>query len=205
MSTNIEELRPGGLELTDELLSLYPIKENSKILDIGCGSGVSVDYLLNKQFKAIGIDTDIDIIKTNKSKLDLRIMDAHSMSFDENEFDIVICECSLSVMKNPKNVLKECNRILKKDGIMLISDIYLRSSNRYSTQFYEAIFEDAGFKMISFIDKSNLWKEYVAKVIWNYGSMDILFRGCENEYITCNCINKKPGYFISCIQSIKGE
>ncbi len=44
-----------NIEILDELLDVLNIKENDKILDIGCGNGKFV-YLCNKKAKAIGID-----------------------------------------------------------------------------------------------------------------------------------------------------
>jgi len=52
--------RPGGFEITEKAINFCKFPNNAKILDIGCGLGTTVDYLVqNHLFDAYGIDKNV--------------------------------------------------------------------------------------------------------------------------------------------------
>jgi ubiquinone/menaquinone biosynthesis C-methylase UbiE len=105
----------------NRFISLLP--KNGKILDAGCGSGRDVQYFLDEEFDAIGIDASEKLIEAAKKKIDgeFKIMDISNLDFDENNFDGIWALDSVSYLDEVNNALKEFNRVLKKEGILFIS------------------------------------------------------------------------------------
>lgn len=94
-----------------------------KVLDIGCADGTFSKVILDKSraSKLIGID----VLKTSvywaryywkNPKMRFLVGDAHSLKFSKNTFDAVFMMEVLEHVANPKLVLKEVKRVLKKGG-----------------------------------------------------------------------------------------
>lgn len=116
--------RPGGFTITERALSICKFQLGSKILDLGCGSGATVDYLIQKYgFEAYGLDKklELSVLQVNLIKAA-----AEAIPFPATSMDGVLMECSFSMMDNQKTVLKECNRVLNANGRLIISDMYAR-------------------------------------------------------------------------------
>ena len=102
------------------------LRNNIRILDIGCGDGVHWYYL--RQIKNINIDyTGIDIssncidILRKKSQFNndnFLTMDATSLSFPNNIFDIVFAYGSIGYTSNAFMTLSEMKRVCKQGGLI---------------------------------------------------------------------------------------
>lgn len=198
-----EDFNLGSIYNIDEIIDKYDLSKKIKILDIGCGSGNAVNYLEQKGFDVIGIDISQEIIKKGKEKyknIDIRVMDSHSMNFEDNTFNIISLECSLSIMKDPKLVLSNCKKILKDQGVILLSDFFFKDNlsedKTYTIEYWNKLYEDLDLQKISFQDKSKEWKNYIGKVLWEYGDLTKLLRGCENCTLGENILSKNTGYFL---------
>ena len=120
--------RPGGFRVTDKALEKANYKKGSRILDIGCGGGDTVDYLNKMGLKAEGIDINlakIDEAKKTFPRINVKFGDGgfldDYMSFT---FDGIITECTLSTMLQPDEALHEAYCVLKKGGRLIITDYY---------------------------------------------------------------------------------
>ncbi|HWO96242.1 MAG TPA: class I SAM-dependent methyltransferase [Bacillus sp. (in: firmicutes)] len=117
---------PGGLHLTKELLAHENITNATAVLDIGCGTGQTAAYLFwEYECKVTACDLNKMMIqKANKrfERMNLpikaRVENAECLSFDDETFDIVLFE-SVAAFTDLSRSLKECCRVLKKDGIAL--------------------------------------------------------------------------------------
>ena len=193
----------GGLNLVSEIIEMYQTNENIKVLDVGCGSGYSVNYLCEKGFDATGIDFSEEIINLGKERykdINIKVMDANNLDFPESYFDLILFECSLSVMKNPKKILESCKKLLKKDGIIMLSDFFFKQTNieadTYTLNYWNKLFSDLNFQTIIFQDKSKEWKNYLGMVLWEYGELSGLLRGNQNCNINKDIFKKETGYFL---------
>ena len=203
MFDKIKDFNIGGLYLIDEILDKYHLDKNAKLLDIGCGSGSAVDFLSKKGLDAIGIDISEDIINEGKNKygdINLMVMDAHSMDFEKKYFDIISIECSLSIMDDSRLVLSSCREILKDNGIILLGDFFFKEntdkSDDYTLEYWYKLCEDTGFEVVDFKDQSKNWRNYIGKVLWEYGSLEILLGGCNSCDLNKTMLSRKTGYFL---------
>tara|TARA_B110001452_G_scaffold226685_1_gene201192 strand:- start:8 stop:604 length:597 start_codon:yes stop_codon:yes gene_type:complete len=94
------------------------IEKNTRVLDVGCGDGVLMDFLKNNK----GIDIrGIEISKNNVQKCvakGLTVIEGDAekdlVQFPDSSFDIVILSQTLQAFLNPELVIKELLRVGKK-------------------------------------------------------------------------------------------
>ncbi len=185
-------LRPGGLLLTRCLIDYCRFKPGDRVIDIGCGTGITVDYLCSQYgLDAVGIDSSASSIRQGiEHKPGLKIQQASSecLPFFDSSFSGVLLECSLSVMKDARAVLAEMNRILLTGGKLAITDLYLRPStdamspiaNTHSAgnvgvmtcDEWISILKDNGFSTMVWEDRTEYLKEFIARYIMTYGSLE---------------------------------
>lgn len=98
------------------------IKKNSLILDVGCGNGRNMKFE-NQHF--IGIDNCHNLIKICKEQnLNVILLDMCKTLFLNNSFDYITMIASfhhLSTEERRLQCLNEMYRILKSDGVILLS------------------------------------------------------------------------------------
>ena len=120
--------RPGGFAVTDRALETADYKMGSRVLDIGCGEGDTVDYLNKMGVKAEGIDINLAKIDTAKKQypgIDVKFGDGGFLDeYMSYTFDGVMMECSLSTMPQPDETLHEAYCVLKRGGRLIITDYY---------------------------------------------------------------------------------
>jgi SAM-dependent methyltransferase len=136
------DIYKAGLELnrypSDILVSwVFNNKFSSglKCLDIGCGYGNNLRFLLENGFDAVGIDNSefvINLIK-NEFKDRVFIKSIISTNFNDKSFDILIDR--QSIQHNSVNdlvaIYNECQRLLKDDGFFFCN-FNLSKGNRVS-------------------------------------------------------------------------
>lgn len=213
-----ETIRPGGLFITERAISFCNIKEDAKALDIGCGIGATVNYLQNKVgIETFGIDPSELLIKLGKDRfnLDLDLGKGENLPYKDNYFDIVFTECTLSLMDDHKETLKEIYRVLKPHGYYIISDVYARAPeyikdlkkievesclrNLFDLDILSEKIKNNGFEILNFEDWTSLLKKLMVEIIFKYGSMKEFWNisTCDNCYgFTEKLKLCKPGYFL---------
>jgi ubiquinone/menaquinone biosynthesis C-methylase UbiE len=114
-------------------LKKFEIENNFKVLDIGTGFG-HFSFQLNKNYPELfinSIDLNSDNLKIaienmpNKRIISYNwwLMDAAKTSFKNDVFDLVISAFSLQYWKKPIDILNEINRVLKTEGIFVLTDL----------------------------------------------------------------------------------
>jgi len=122
-----EEFSRTRNKVWEELGFLFSLKDNEKVLDLGCGNGRYFEFFKNKPVEYIGIDNSEELIRLAKERYPeakFQINDAFNLSFPDNYFDKVYSIAVLHHIPSEElrvEFLKEAKRVLKKDGSLIIT------------------------------------------------------------------------------------
>jgi len=152
-------------------------KTGGRILDLGCGKGRNSIFFAKNGWEAYSIDfvpEVIDELKNHAKKNNLKLTAmcqsvTEKMPFPENHFDVVIdifCYKHQTDKQNQKKFRNELYRILKKDGLYLLSlagedDGFYGPLLKNSTDKKNKLIVDPVTKVPSFLySKQDVEKEF---------------------------------------------
>jgi len=95
-----------------------------KIVDLGCGEGNFLKLIEEnlKNVKTFGIDVEPRVLELkNFLKAEIRIADIRNSGFPDAFFDAAFCLDVLEHFENLENPAREIKRILKPDGLLIVS------------------------------------------------------------------------------------
>lgn len=98
------------------------IQTGGNILEIGCGAGLFLD-LCKSFYSVYGVDISKELVLSARAKLGdsrVHLQAAGELNLDENFYDGVLLFSLLEHEKNPTRLLTECNKSLKRDGVVII-------------------------------------------------------------------------------------
>ena len=111
-----------------ETLNRLEINQGERILDLGCGTGVLIQRLLqvSPEIEVFGIDSCAEMLEIAKQKLpesvDLKVGIADNLPFPSNSFDVVVSTSAFHYFRDPSQALQEAKRVLKPNGRLVITD-----------------------------------------------------------------------------------
>ena len=138
--------------------------ENIIVLDFGCGSGLTSEYLSRKKIQPIGVDISYKLLTRARSrlineKLNVVQYDGVNLPFKIASFDCLVTYVVLNHITNRNNlvcVLNELKKVLKDNGVIIAIE-QTRRRNKFSrdktkkqltmTEF-EKIFENSDFRVV---------------------------------------------------------
>lgn len=189
--TTGDTLRPGGFLLTDLAVKSCNFSQGERVLDLGCGNGATVERLVSLyQLQAIGLDPSELLLESGRRKnpgLNLIQGRGEDLPFSAWEMDGVFAECTLSVMEDLEQVLKEIFRVLKPSGWLVINDVYARNPDglqglqelKLDSCIRRALpkeplvnkLVEQGFKIVAWQDHTDLLTQLTVDLIMAHGSM----------------------------------
>lgn len=101
--------------------------KNFKLLDVGCSAGDITAYFSKFAGKTVGVDVDKNAIRlakeryANRKNLTFIVASASKLPFDNESFDIVLCNQVYSYVADPEKLMNEIYRVMKKGGICLFT------------------------------------------------------------------------------------
>lgn len=126
----------GFWEEAAEAYKNIPSKESWTVLDLGCGNGVSTNYLKGKT--VVGVDlSEKEMVRAKKNfpNINYLVADATKLPFKTGSFDLIVAVNLLHHLADKTDKgLKECYRILKKGGILLTVDPNLTNPIGFTTR-----------------------------------------------------------------------
>ena len=165
--TNLDFLKRSGL-----------LKDDMKVLEIGCGIGTITHELTKAGFDIIGTDISKTAIEHGRKKypgVRLEVHPGEILPFENNSFDMVISFDVLEHIKEVDRHLVEVVRVLRPGGFYL-----LQTPNKYCNAVYETL-----------KTRSTKWKAYHPSL---HSSRQLRRRFCRNgfdiEFVKMNTINE---------------
>ena len=106
----------------DILIQQMEASNHHRVLEVGVGAGNVLERV--KSDRRIGIDLSEFLLAKARRRLPgvpLLRMDAQSLAFEDDTFDRVYCTEVLEHVPDPRRVVAEMRRVLKPEGIAVIS------------------------------------------------------------------------------------
>lgn len=135
---------------TRDLDALSTIKtlekyDYSRVIELGCGTGMNTVYLLKKASKVIGLDFSEEMLNKAKEKIKdnraeiLKTDLTTDRGIEDNYADLITCNLVLEHINDLDVVFHQANKKLKNGGSFYISELhpfkqYLRSKARFETE-----------------------------------------------------------------------
>jgi len=181
--------RPGGIELTRRGLEIAGIRPEGRVIDIGCGCGVTAGLLSELGFDAVGLDMDADKIAAAAVAYPMARFfrgDACALPFKDEFADGLFIECVLSLIPDASKALEEAARVLRCGGRLILTDLYAKKENVETgglslrkQETVEALVTAAGFEITIFEDYTKALQEYYVRLIFEGEGGDCAFYGAD--------------------------
>jgi phosphatidylethanolamine/phosphatidyl-N-methylethanolamine N-methyltransferase len=112
------------------------LEPTDRVLEVGIGTGLNLP-LYSPAVRLTGIDISQEMLDKAVERVQtlampnvtLKVMDATSMDFGDNEFDKAVATYTISAVPDPVAVLREMRRVVQPNGTLVILN-HFRSSNR---------------------------------------------------------------------------
>ena len=122
-----ELLRKGAAPVTERMLELSGISSGTRLLDIASGTGepaISAAQIVGESGKVIGTDLVDEMLvvareksaKANLGNIEFHCIDAETLDYAADSFDVVTIRWGLMFMPEPEVCLAAAYRALKLDG-----------------------------------------------------------------------------------------
>ena len=101
------------------------ITKDSKVLEVGCGEGRSLRYILDLTKNLTGIDNDSKAIKDAKENIqegNFQVADGRKLPFEDNSFDFILCMTTPANFGDKRQEFyAEMKRVVKSNGQIILS------------------------------------------------------------------------------------
>ncbi len=129
----------GNLQTNLEFLAqINLLKQNDRILEIGCGIGSIVAELSGQGYDITGTDISGEAIAYGLNKygnIKLQVQPAEDLQFEDETFDVVLSFDLFEHIAQVDKHISEVYRVLRKDGLYLF-----QTPNKYSNVIFETLY-----------------------------------------------------------------
>jgi ubiquinone/menaquinone biosynthesis C-methylase UbiE len=118
LATNYDRFRTGYSSDLYDMLGELGFRSGTRVLDVACGSGISMEPLAARGMSVVGIDASTEMLKAAKNRVPSAALahgKAESLPFENAFFDGAVCAQSFHWFDQPR-VLREMIRVVKGGG-----------------------------------------------------------------------------------------
>lgn len=116
-------------------------RRKQRLIDIGCGTGVFLDFFWSCGFDLTAVDSSPAMLaharKRMGDKVEFHVANGEHLPFDDREFDYATVMTVLEFSENPERLLREASRVARKGLLITFLNRYslysfcTRTSSRY--------------------------------------------------------------------------
>ena len=110
----------------NELSNMIDLHEGAIVLDVACGNGTLLRELSKKaKIQANGIDVSENMIHAAKMRypnMNFEIKPCYPLAWKDESIDIITVCCAFHHFDYPQGFVKECKRVLKRNGTVYLAD-----------------------------------------------------------------------------------
>ena len=171
--------------------------KDKEVLEIATGPGLLAKHVADSSKSMIATDYSDGMIREAlkgqySNKLKFEIADATKLPYKDNKFDVVLIANALHVMPSPDDAIKEIDRVLKQDGILICPNL-VNHKNGFLSKLFSNILKLAGIKFEhQWSDEEYL--QWLEKRGWTITFSKLLPSRISLMYV--ECIRKKANYEI---------
>jgi len=122
----------GGLEATEALIELCHIGEDSYLLDVGCGVGVTPCFIAKRcGCRVVGVDISEKMVERSRERakrekvedrVEFRVADAQDLPFGDAVFDAVMTESVTAFPEDKQKAVNEYVRVTRPGGYVGLNE-----------------------------------------------------------------------------------
>lgn len=101
--------------------SIERYAKKGRILDVGCGRGDFLSMMAERGWEGVGLELDERIVGRGRTGVNLRHGSLDDVMFPDGHFDAVTFWHVFEHIREPVAALRECRRILKPGGLLMIA------------------------------------------------------------------------------------
>lgn len=213
-------LRPGGEALTLRMLQLAAPAPGNRVLDAGCGCGVTLEMLRVLGVRAFGLDLNAGFLhEAGQGGETVAQGDLACLPFLSGSLDLVVCECAWN-LADKDQALAEFFRVLRPGGSLALTDIYARGhrAGQWPVRCCFAQATDlqtvmdqvtgAGFVIDVVEEHTQLLKKTASDFVFRYGSLHGFWQAVtgdsDSAAAACEASRQaRPGLFLMTAHAAK--
>jgi 2-polyprenyl-3-methyl-5-hydroxy-6-metoxy-1,4-benzoquinol methylase len=103
--------------------------EKGRLLDVGCGNGLFLDYMRQLGWDVVGVEPDDEAVIVAREMLGLQVFKGslEEAKFSDGHFDAITLSHVIEHVPDPIGLLKECRRVLRLGGKLVVVTPNIRS------------------------------------------------------------------------------
>lgn len=136
-----EIAEPLNTPLFEAMLQATGVSSGTRLLDVGCGSGLALTLASARGAVVAGIDVSPGLLGVARERLpgaDLRLGDLQVLPFGDAAFDVVIGVNAFQFAADPVAALAEAARVVRPGGAVAAS-LFAEPERNESTAIHEAM------------------------------------------------------------------
>ena len=191
-----EVAEPLNVPLFDAILDATQVGEGTRVLDIGCGSGLTLVLAAGRGAQVAGLDVSPGLLGVARERLpdaDLRLDDLEFLPWPDESFDVALGVNAFQFAADPVAALGEARRVVRVGGLVAASlfaepercestAIHLAMSAlsppaRQSSHQPYALSAPEGLEHAMAVTGLDVLASAEVPVVWRYDDVDAAVRG----------------------------
>jgi len=113
--------------LNEVKIALNNFTDLGEVLELGCGTGYFTESIVKNAKHIFATDLSEELLEKarerlgDNDKITFQKENGMAITFVSNKFDTVFMANVIHVIENPQRVLQECYRVLKDNGLLVIT------------------------------------------------------------------------------------